>query len=65
MNPGHIPLSWKVLVTGYVPEYLYEQRRVDQSLPFAELMRRSHINAVAQAADKAPDFSRRIRVALP
>jgi hypothetical protein len=65
VNPGHIPLSWKVLVTGYVPEYLYEQRRVDQSLPFAELMRRSHINAVAQAADKAPDFSRRIRVALP
>ena len=32
---------------------------------FAELKRRGHINAVAQAADKAPDFSRRIRAGLP
>jgi hypothetical protein len=32
---------------------------------FAELKRRSHINAAAQAADQAPDFSRRIRAGLP
>ncbi len=65
VNPGHVPLSWKILLSGYVPEYAYEQGRVDRSLPFAELKRRGHINAVAQAADKAPDFSRRIRVGLP
>jgi hypothetical protein len=65
VNPGHIPLSWKILLSGYVPEYMYEQGRVDRSLPFAELKRRSHVNAVAQAADKAPDFSQRIRAELP
>jgi hypothetical protein len=32
---------------------------------FAELRRRSLVNSVAQAADQAPDSSRRIREALP
>jgi Domain of unknown function (DUF4105) len=65
VNPGHIPYSWKVVFSGYAPEYVYQRGRLDQSLPFSELKRRSHINAVAQDADKAPDFSRRIRVGLP
>jgi len=65
VNPGHVPYSWKILVSGYLPEFLYEQGRLDTRLPFAELQRRSLINAAAQAADHAPDFSRRIRAALP
>jgi Domain of unknown function (DUF4105) len=65
VNPGHIPYSWKVLFSGYAPEYVYEQGRLDRSLPFEELKRRAHINAAAQAADQAPDFSRRIRAGLP
>jgi hypothetical protein len=65
VNPDHVPLSWKILLSGYAPEYVYDMGRLDRSLPFAELKRRSHINAVAQAADQAPDFSRRIRVGLP
>jgi hypothetical protein len=65
VNPGHIPLSWKILLSGYAPEYVYEQGRFVRSLPFAELKRRGHVNAAAQAADKAPDFSRRIRVGVP
>ena len=65
INPGHPPLSWKILASGYVPEYLYQIGRLDTSLPFAELKRRAHINARAQAADKAADFSRRIREGLP
>jgi hypothetical protein len=65
VNPGHIPYSWKMLLSGYAPEYVYERGRLDQSLPFEELKERSHINAAAQAADQAPDFSRRIRANLP
>jgi hypothetical protein len=65
VNPGHIPYSWKVLFSGYAPEYVYEQGRLDRSFPFEELKRRAHINAAAQAADQAPDFSRRIRVGVP
>jgi hypothetical protein len=60
-NPGHPPLSWKILASGYVPQYLYETGRLDTSVPFAELERRAHVNARAQAADGALDFSRRIR----
>jgi hypothetical protein len=65
VNPGHLSYSWKVLLSGYTPEYAYEQGRLDQSLPFEELKRRSRINAAARAADHAPDFSRRIRADLP
>jgi hypothetical protein len=65
VNPDSLPLSWKVLLSGYTPEYVYSKGRMDQSLPFEELRRRSLINPAAQAADQAPDFSRRIRQALP
>jgi hypothetical protein len=61
LNPAHVPYSWKVLVSGYLPEYLYEQGRLDTSVPFEELQRRAYINPLAQAADQAADFSQRIR----
>jgi hypothetical protein len=65
VNPGHLPMSWKVLLSGYAAEYTYDQGRLDRSLPFAELKRRGHINPRAQAADRSPDFSRLIRVGMP
>lgn len=61
VNPGHLPFSSEILTGGHVPEYLYTAGRVDTSVPFAQLRERSHINARAQAADKALDFSQRIR----
>ena len=65
VNPGHLPLNWKVLLSGHAAEYAWEQGRLDPSLPFAELERRSRINDAARAADQAPDFSRRIREGRP
>jgi Domain of unknown function (DUF4105) len=65
VNQGGLPLSWKVLLSGYIPQYLYERAGIDTSMPFEELKRRSHINTAAQAADDAPDFSQRIRAGLP
>jgi uncharacterized protein DUF4105 len=65
VNPDSLPLSWKVLLSGYAPEYVYDSGRLDGSLPFDELRRRSLINARGQAADQAADFSRRIREGLP
>ena len=65
VNPDHLPSSWKILLSGYAPEYVYEAGRLDRSLPFQELRRRSQINAMAQAADHDLDFSRRIRADLP
>jgi hypothetical protein len=65
INPEHVPYSWKILLSGYLPEYLYEQGKLDTSVPFAELQRRAYINPLAQAADKAEDFSQRIRAGQP
>jgi hypothetical protein len=63
--PGHLPYSWQILLSGYLPEFLYRHGRLDTRLPFAELQQRAHINALAQAADQAANFSQRIRSALP
>ncbi len=65
VNPGSLPLSWKVLLSGYAPEFAYDNGRLDRRLPFEELRRRSLINAKAQAADQDADFSHRIREGLP
>ena len=61
VNPDHIPFSWKILLSGYLPEYLYEAGRLDRGKSFAELQRRGHINARARAAGAAAGFSQRIR----
>jgi hypothetical protein len=53
------------LLNGLIDSYLYHSGRVDTSLPFDELRRRSLINGAAHAADGAPDFSERIRASLP
>ena len=52
------------LLNGLVDSYLYRSGRIDTTLPFEELRRRSLINEAAQAADGAPDFSQRIRAIL-
>jgi len=62
VNPGHLPFSWKILASGHVPEYIYEAGGLDTRVPFAELKQRARINARAQAAAQAEDFSRRIRM---
>ena len=65
MNPESPPLSWKILLSGYVPDYLYELGKIDTTMPFPELEQRSLVNARAHAAEKDPTFSQRIRDELP
>ncbi len=57
--------SWKLFLNGYLDELGYENGAFDNSLPFSELKARSHINARAQAADRDPRFSIRIREGIP
>lgn len=64
IDPDSVPYSWKILASGYVPEYLYEQGRLDSRVPFAELKRQAHINELAQEAGSASDYSARIRIRL-
>jgi len=58
-------LDWRLIVNGYLDKMIYERGILSQDLSFAELKKRSYINEKAQAADQAPDFSRRIREGLP
>ena len=62
---GRVPWSWKLLLTGYVDEMLYQRGRVRGSLPFPRLQEASLIDERAKAADQDPEFSRRIREGLP
>ena len=62
---GQLPLDWRVLLSGYFPEYAYELGSLDTSMPFAQLKAQSLINDKAHAADGAPDFSTQIRDGLP
>jgi hypothetical protein len=53
------------LFNGLFDSYLYHSGRIDTTLPYEELRRRSQINEAVEAADDAPDFSERIRALLP
>ena len=65
VNPDHAPMSWKVLLSGYAPLYAWERGALDTRLSFEDLKARSRVNDAARAADRAPDFSQRIRQGLP
>ena len=63
---GRQPWDWRMLVNGKGDEMLYERGTIlTDSLPFAELKQRAHINAAAKAANDDPDFSTRIRENRP
>jgi hypothetical protein len=65
VNQGAPPWSWKLLLSGYVPQYVYELGRLDTSVPFAELERRAWVNERAHGAERDPAFSQRIRAKTP
>jgi len=65
LNPESPPMSWKILLSGYVPDYLYELGRLDNTRPFVELERISRVNERAHTADNDSAFSQRIREGLP
>lgn len=63
VNSSHLPLDWKILASGYLPEFLYENDRLaTDGMSFPDLRRSVHVNARALAAGDATDFSRRIRI---
>jgi len=59
------PWDWRMLINGHLDQLLYERGMIATNLPFAELKKQSLVNARAQAADKDPAFSQRIRQDLP
>ena len=57
--------DFRYILNGFVDSYLYSLDLIDTALPFRALRPRSRINDAAQGADDAPDFSQRIRAAVP
>ncbi len=58
-------LDIRHILNGLIAGYLYDTGRVDTTLPFDELRRRSNITAVSRAAGNSDDFPQRIRASLP
>ena len=53
------------LFNGHADENAYSYGRISNALPFEELKRRSYITSVSQQHRDAPDFSQKVREALP
>jgi len=63
---GHkFPLDWRILVSGYLAEFLYRLELLDNRMPFDTLRAAADIRARSLAADAAQDYWRRIRDGLP
>jgi Domain of unknown function (DUF4105) len=62
---GTFPFDWRLVVNGFLPGYLYDQRVVTTTMPLSELMERARVSERARAADQSPDFSRLIRIGVP
>ncbi len=60
-----LPLDWRLVVNGYVPDYAYDQKALDMRRPLVELRRLSHIDDKAKADGLSPAFSEHIREGVP
>lgn len=57
--------NWKILLSGYTAQYVYETGGLDTNLPFADLKARGYVNERAKAAAGSGDFSQKIREGVP
>lgn len=60
-----VPLDWRLIVNGYVPDYAYDHGALDTSMPLSELRTIAHIDKRARDDGLSPNFSRAIRVGVP
>ncbi|GGE52174.1 membrane protein [Agaricicola taiwanensis] len=60
VDPG-LPFDWRIILSGYLPGYLYDLEAIPTDAPLDEVERRAAISARGQAAGNAADFSARIR----
>jgi hypothetical protein len=62
---GHLPLSYRLLFSGYLPEYVYSVGGFDRRLTLEELRRRGRITQRARRSDRSDAFSADIREGVP
>jgi Domain of unknown function (DUF4105) len=62
---GPLPLSPRLLLTGYLPEYVYDAGALDHSFSLEELRTQGRITERAKQSDRSATFSRDIRRGVP
>ncbi len=60
-----VPIDWRLIVNGYLPDYAYDRGALDTRLPLSTLREVAHIDDRARKSGLSPDFSRLIRVGVP
>jgi Domain of unknown function (DUF4105) len=64
LRPG-LPLDYRILLSGYLPNYAYDIGATDTSISFEQLRALSRIHDRARQADGDPNYSKLIRVGIP
>ena len=62
---GHLPFDYRVLLSGYMPEYVYRVGGLDRSFTLEELRALGYISERAKKADASETFSADIRRGVP
>jgi hypothetical protein len=62
---GHLPLDYRVLLSGYLPGYVYKVGGLDSRYPLEELRALGRITGRAKESDRSPSFSADIRAGIP
>jgi hypothetical protein len=62
---GVAKYTWKILLSGYVPEYLYETETLMPGMSLEEIMTKSLVNERAKKFATDPNFSSLIREGVP
>ncbi len=62
---GRLPLSYRLWLSGYMPEYVYGVGSLDMRYPLEELRRLGYISERGLSADLSPAFSADIRRGIP
>ena len=57
---GHFEWDWRLLFNGTLDQLMFERERLDQSMPFEELKRKSWVNKIANEAP-TEDFGNYLR----
>ncbi len=47
IDPG-LPLDYRIILSGYLPQYIYEHRGLNQQLPFNVIQQQAYINPYAE-----------------
>jgi len=62
---GYLPWSYRLLLTGYLPEYVYRVGGLDQRYTLEELRALGRITERARLSDRSAGFSADIRRGIP